>query len=491
MDQILMGCEYLETKKNEVILKWGQPNPQKLLKEETYRTNFRRQRDRILYLGGFRRLQDKTQVISATKSGDHRTRLTHTLEVEQIAISLSYALALNSDLVSAIAIGHDVGHTPFGHAVERLLDQKLIDKGGFSHALQSVRYLGEKIVRTPKNPEELDPIVLQQMYDVIDLQKLIFEGILKHDTDVYSGNYNSQQVDCTTYRLDEAGTLEMQVVYWSDKIAYLTHDLEDFIKTGIYINAIKKDPSIETEILELISGLTATDLKTISKFETRDLIRSLIARLLENSKENIVRNSLFDCNQMQDLTTERIKKREKELAKDKGIGDEKLDAKYINELKNIIRNNEIDIENEKMLLNLKKLSAENIADLQEKEAELKSHKEEFKKIQDIKKDAFVDGLIINFDDDYREIYKKLRKKLNKHYILSPEITRSDAKAERIASRLFDDFVNNPKLLPLNIQDRTKSDSIERVVADYIASMTDRYAELIYADLNSIGGHYEY
>lgn len=112
--------------------------------EETYRTSLRRQRDKILYTGGFRRLQDKTQVISATVSGDHRTRLTHTLEVEQIAISIANALRLNMDLVSAIALGHDVGHTPFGHAAERKLNKLLKENGEFHHPIQSVRYLWEK-----------------------------------------------------------------------------------------------------------------------------------------------------------------------------------------------------------------------------------------------------------------------------------------------------------------------------------------------------------
>ena len=112
--------------------------------EETYRTSLRRQRDKILYTGGFRRLQDKTQVISATISGDHRTRLTHTLEVEQIAVSIANALSLNADLVSAIALGHDVGHTPFGHAAERKLSELLKDCGEFHHPIQSVRYLWEK-----------------------------------------------------------------------------------------------------------------------------------------------------------------------------------------------------------------------------------------------------------------------------------------------------------------------------------------------------------
>lgn len=113
--------------------------------EETYRTDLRRQRDKILYTGGFRRLQDKTQVISATREGDHRTRLTHTLEVEQIAISIANALKLNVDLVSAIALGHDVGHTPFGHAAERTLSNLLEDNGRFHHPIQSVRYLWENM----------------------------------------------------------------------------------------------------------------------------------------------------------------------------------------------------------------------------------------------------------------------------------------------------------------------------------------------------------
>lgn len=133
--------------------------------EETYRTSLRRQRDKILYTGGFRRLQDKTQVISATISGDHRTRLTHTLEVEQIAVSVANALSLNVDLVSAIAFGHDVGHTPFGHAAERVLNNLLKDSGGFNHSIESIKYIWGKYGNK--------------------IQKEIYEGILLHDSDMY------------------------------------------------------------------------------------------------------------------------------------------------------------------------------------------------------------------------------------------------------------------------------------------------------------------
>ena len=134
--------------------------------EETYRTDLRRQRDKILYTGGFRRLQDKTQVISATLSGDHRTRLTHTLEVEQIAISIANALKLNVDLVSAIALGHDVGHTPFGHAAERKLNKLLEDNGKFHHPIQSIRYIWEKYGSK--------------------IEDVIYEGILLHDSDMFN-----------------------------------------------------------------------------------------------------------------------------------------------------------------------------------------------------------------------------------------------------------------------------------------------------------------
>ena len=133
--------------------------------DETYRTSLRRQRDKILYTGGFRRLQDKTQVISATVSGDHRTRLTHSLEVEQIAMSIANALRLNMDLVSAIALGHDVGHTPFGHAAERTLCNLLKGDGQFHHPIQSVRYLWEKYGSK--------------------IDKVIYEGILLHDSDMF------------------------------------------------------------------------------------------------------------------------------------------------------------------------------------------------------------------------------------------------------------------------------------------------------------------
>lgn len=170
------------------------------LKEEEpcdIRPVFQRDRDRILHSKSFRRLKDKTQVF-LTPEGDHyRTRLTHTLEVSQNARTIAKALKLNEDLVEAIALGHDLGHTPFGHAGERALDR--VCPFGFSHSEQSVRTV---------DVLEKDGVGLNLTYEVRD-------GIRNHQT---SGN---------------PVTLEGKIVRLSDKIAYIHHDMDDAIRGGI------------------------------------------------------------------------------------------------------------------------------------------------------------------------------------------------------------------------------------------------------------------
>ena len=411
----------LEKKSNYHICEWGTKHKENTPNEETNRTDFTRQRDRILYTGGFRRLQGKTQVIAASKNGDHRTRLTHSLEVEQIAVSIADALGLNRDLVSAIALGHDVGHTPFGHAVERFLNEKLKDKGGFSHAVQSVRYLKNRGVTLS--------------YEVL-------EGILKHDTDVYAGGYNKEQFDCSEYDPLEPGSLEAQVVYWADKLAYLTHDFEDFY-TQIYQSV--KDEDLEEKLKKILANIITEEQKSekvredIKNFETRDLIRNVLKNLIDESFKNIIKlkeiKTIIDIKVIRDETKERIERYEQ------GLGINKVNT--------------------------------------------------IEEINKIKKKSYQKGLIINFKEEYVDYYFELRDIINKYYLGSPEIERSDAKAEKIVSSLFNDFINNHKILPINIRKKIDEDkkNLERVVADYIASMTDRYAEEVFIDLNSIGNHY--
>ena len=161
------------------------------------RTVYQRDRDRILHCKAFRRLKDKTQVFLAPQGDHYRNRLTHTLEVSQIARTIAKALRLNEDLVEAVALGHDLGHTPFGHAGEHALDE--IHPGGFAHYIQSVRVVQ----------------VLEKDGEGLNLTWEVRDGILNHRT---SG---------------KPATLEGQVVRFADKIAYLHHDMDDAQRAGI------------------------------------------------------------------------------------------------------------------------------------------------------------------------------------------------------------------------------------------------------------------
>lgn len=163
----------------------------------TYRTAFQRDRDRILHAKSFRRLKHKTQVFLSPEGDHYRTRLTHTLQVSQVARTVARALRLNEDLTEAIALGHDLGHTPFGHAGERALDRLV--EGGFRHYEQSVRVVEH----------------LEHDGRGLNLTRQTRDGILAHT----SGR--------------EAETLEGRIVRWADKISYLSHDVDDAIRAGV------------------------------------------------------------------------------------------------------------------------------------------------------------------------------------------------------------------------------------------------------------------
>lgn len=175
------------------------------------RPEYQRDRDRILHCKSFRRLKHKTQVFLAPEGDHYRTRLTHTLEVAQIARTIARSLRLNEDLTEAIALGHDLGHTPFGHSGERILDQICPD--GFAHYQQSVRVV-ERL--------EKDGNGLNLTWEVRD-------GILNHRT---SG---------------QPSTLEGGVVRLSDKIAYINHDIDDAIRARIFVE--QDLPAIYTDVL--------------------------------------------------------------------------------------------------------------------------------------------------------------------------------------------------------------------------------------------------
>jgi len=195
-------------------------------REETecdLRPVFQRDRDRILHSKSFRRLKQKTQVFLLPKGDHYRTRLTHTLEVSQNARTIAKALRLNEDLVEAISLGHDLGHTPFGHAGERALNE--VCPGGFRHNEQSVRVV-EYLEKDGRG---------------LNLTKEVLDGILTHQT------------------AGEPMTLEGQIVRLSDKIAYVNHDVDDAIRGGILSEA-----DIPPKFRKILGNSTKERLNTIT-----------------------------------------------------------------------------------------------------------------------------------------------------------------------------------------------------------------------------------
>ena len=207
------------------------------------RTDFQRDRDRIIHCKAFRRLKHKTQVFLSPESDHYRTRLTHTLEVSQIARTIARALRLNEDLTEAIALAHDLGHTPFGHAGERALNS--IVPGGFTHFEQGVRVC--KIIE--KDGEGLN------------LTAEVLDGILNH---------TKGEWPCTP---------EGKIVRFSDRIAYINHDIDDAISAGIIDNCDlpkeateylgeSKSSRISTLVNSIINSSEGADIKMDSKTES-------------------------------------------------------------------------------------------------------------------------------------------------------------------------------------------------------------------------------
>jgi dGTPase len=176
-------------------------------KEDEIRTAFQRDRDRIIHAKAFRRLKHKTQVFLAPRGDHYRTRLTHVLEVSQISRTVSKALRLNEDLTEAIALGHDLGHTPFGHAGEMILRE--IHPGGFDHFKQSLRVVD----------------FLERNGRGLNLTHEVRNGIVKHS--------KGKGLLVPEKKTDRADTLEGQVVRISDLIAYVNHDLDDALRAEV------------------------------------------------------------------------------------------------------------------------------------------------------------------------------------------------------------------------------------------------------------------
>lgn len=236
-DQFLAPCAA------RAALSKGRQSPEE---EHDYRTAFQRDRDRILHTKAFRRLKRKTQVFLAAEDDHYRTRLTHTLEVSQIARSVSRALGLNEDLTEAIALGHDLGHTPFGHAGERVLNQVL--EGGFHHAAQSLRIVEKLEERGSRKG-------LNLTFEVRD-------GIANH----------SRGKGILLGRPEPAAaTCEGTVVAISDAIAYINHDIEDAVRASVL----------------KISDLPAAAIQLLGDRSSKR-INAMVVALIEGSEDGVI-----------------------------------------------------------------------------------------------------------------------------------------------------------------------------------------------------------
>lgn len=252
--------EKLEYEKlSQYATKSAETKGRKILEDkDEVRTEFQRDRDRIIHSKALRRLMHKTQVFLAPEGDHFRTRLTHTLEVSQIARTIARALSLNEDLTEAIALGHDLGHTPFGHNGEDFLNQK--HPGGFSHNVQSLRVV--------------DVLEKNHSGRTMNLTDEVRDGIVNH-----SGS-------AMPY------TLEGQIVKFSDRIAYINHDIDDAIRGGII-----SENDIPKECIEHIGY----DHRSRINFLVKDIIKASDGKdMIYQSDEafkymNILRDYMFEA----------------------------------------------------------------------------------------------------------------------------------------------------------------------------------------------------
>ena len=232
-------------------------------KKNLYRSFYQRDRDRIIHSTSFRRLKYKTQVFVYDEGDHYRTRLTHSLEVSQISRSISRYLKLNEDLSEAISLAHDLGHPPFGHAGEKILDYCIRDHGGFNHNIHSIRLV-----------TELEKAY--QNFDGLNLSINTIDGIVKHNGSNYLVKENLDLLPnlnkIKKINFYKQSSLESQISALSDDIAYNNHDIDDGIRAGLFSMNDIKDLPIVGEVIK----------KKNKQFKNEKLLRNEIIRSIIN-----------------------------------------------------------------------------------------------------------------------------------------------------------------------------------------------------------------
>ena len=249
-----------------------------------YRSPFQRDRDRIIHSASFRRLKHKTQVFVNTEGDHFRTRITHSIEVAQIARSIAKYLNLNEDLAETLSLAHDLGHTPFGHAGEYALDECMENYGGFDHNLQTLRivmFLENKYFK----------------FKGLNLSIETLEGLLKHNGPVEDSNLVNSLIGLKTFKgkinFNTFPSLEAQISAISDDIAYNNHDIQD----GINANLFKLEELIEIDFFRSIylkykKKINKKNYKIATYQIIRDSIDLMVRDLIANTKYNLKINKI-------------------------------------------------------------------------------------------------------------------------------------------------------------------------------------------------------
>ena len=345
--------------------------------ENSIRSPYQRDRDRIIHSSSFRRLKHKTQVFVNTVGDHYRTRLTHSMEVSQIARTLARSLELNEDLSETLSLAHDLGHTPFGHAGEEALSECMKNYGGFNHNIQTLR-----IVTSLENK-------YYKFYGLnLTIETLV--GLIKHNGPVKNivpykkilkKNLFNNKVTFNAFP-----SLEAQVAAISDDIAYNNHDLEDGLRAGLF--TIKKISSIS-----YLSGLINKHVKNIKNFRREIIINQIVRDLINLMVVDVIN------------TTNK---------------------------------------------NLEKINPQSINDIYKQ-----------------------DTMIVDFSDKMKKIDKRIKYFLKHNMYNHKKVIVNTNRGKRIIKDLFKYLLKNPKKHISN--ELFKNELKERVIADFIAGMTDRYA----------------
>ncbi|MDF1880844.1 dNTP triphosphohydrolase [Sulfurimonas sp. MAG313] len=350
---------------------------------DDFRSPYARDRDRIIHSGSFRKLEYKTQVFLNQEGDFFRTRLTHSLEVSQIARSISSQLGLEEPLAEAIALAHDLGHTPFGHVGGDELDTKLRQAGyenGFEHNYQSFRVL----------------TFLEQRYKGfygLNLSFATLEGVLKHSYP-YKKEFLPKKID-EMFNLETHPSIEAMVVDRADEIAYMSHDIDDGIHSGLISFETLKGSELAQEVLAKVyeEGITENEDEMFRYRFSSHFINHLVYSLLEFSKEKV--------------------------------------------------------DNSKVL-----------------SACISSSQ----------------SIPIGFEPELETKIKKLKKILYQELYQHKEIVRKMYAGKKAVQGLFDALMDEPKMLPKYFVKQLNSRKKHRVIADYIASLSDRSAMALYNEI---------